>query len=78
MNYKEGAKEKEPLIRQLDSFRKWRNWIAIPLIVVGVISLMLPILPGLAFLFLGIMLINPELADRIKDKVLNLKKRFVG
>lgn len=78
MNYKEGAKEKEPLIRQLDSFRKWRNWIAIPLIVVGVISLMLPILPGLAFLFFGIMLIKPELADRIKDKVLNLKKRFVG
>ena len=78
MNYKEGTKEKEPLIRQLDSFRKWRNWIAIPLIVVGVISLLLPILPGLVFLFLGIMLINPDLADRIKDKVLNLKKRFFG
>ena len=69
---------KKPLIEQLKSFRKWRNWIAIPLIAIGVISLLLPVLPGILIIFLGIMLINPELADRIREKVTNLKKKFVG
>jgi len=69
---------KKPLIKQLESFRKWRNWIAMPLIALGVLSLLLPILPGVLIIFLGIMLFNPELADRIKDKVINLKRKFVG
>jgi len=69
---------KKPLIEQLESFRKWRNWIAIPLIALGILSLLLPILPGVLIIFLGIMLFNPELADRIKDKVMNLKRKFVG
>lgn len=69
---------KIPLIKQLESFRKWRNWIAIPLIVIGIISLLLPVLPGLLIIFLGIMLVNPDFADRIKDKVINIKKKFVG
>ncbi|MCH7783342.1 hypothetical protein IID62_09790 [candidate division KSB1 bacterium] len=76
MSYEKTSKK--PLIEQLKSFRKWRNWIAIPLIAIGVISLLLPILPGILIIFLGIMLINPELADRIREKVTNLKKKFVG
>ena len=76
MSYEKTSKK--PLIEQLKSFRKWRNWIAIPLIAIGVISLLLPILPGILIIFLGIMLINPELADRISEKVTNLKKKFVG
>lgn len=69
---------KIPLIKQLESFRKWRNWIAIPLIALGVVSLLLPVIPGLLIIFLGIMLVNPDLADRIKDKVINLKNKVVG
>ena len=76
MSYEKTSKK--PLIEQLESFRKWRNWIAIPLIAIGVISLLLPVLPGILIIFLGIMLINPELADRIREKVTNLKKKFVG
>ena len=76
MSYEKTSKK--PLIEQLKSFRKWRNWIAIPLIAIGVISLLLPILPGILIIFLGIMLINPELADRIREKFTNLKKKFVG
>lgn len=69
---------KKPLIEQLESFRKWRNWIAIPLIVIGVMSLLLPVLPGLLIIFLGIMLINPDLADSIREKLTNFKKKFVN
>ena len=76
MSYEKTSKK--PLIEQLESFRKWRNWIAIPLIAIGVISLLLPVLPGILIIFLGIMLINPELADRIREKFTNLKKKFVG
>ena len=76
MSYEKTSKK--PLIEQLESFRKWRNWIAIPLIAIGVISLLLPILPGILIIFLGIMLINPELADRIREKFTNLKKKFVS
>ena len=76
MSYEKTSKK--PLFEQLESFRKWRNWIAIPLIAIGVISLLLPILPGILIIFLGIMLINPELADRIREKFINLKKKFVS
>ena len=69
---------KKPLINQLDSFRKWRNWIAIPLIAIGIMSLLLPVLPGLLIIFLGIMLVNPELAETIKEKIINLKKKYVS
>jgi len=69
---------KIPLIKQLESFRKWRNWIAVPLIAIGVIGLLLPILPGFLIIFLGIILLNPELADRIKEKVINLKRKYVN
>ncbi|KPK93170.1 hypothetical protein AMJ80_06095 [bacterium SM23_31] len=64
--------EKKPLVDRIMKFRKWRNWIAIPLILVGIVSLALPILPGIAILFLGILLINPGLAYKIKDKIMRL------
>ena len=69
--------EKKPLIDRIMKFRKLRNWIAIPLIIIGVVSLALPILPGLAFIFLGIVLINPGLAYTIKDKIIQLYKKIL-
>jgi len=64
--------EKKPLVDRIMKFRKWRNWVAIPLIILGIIGLALPILPGIAILFLGILLINPGLAYKIKDKIMRL------
>jgi len=63
---------RKPLVDRIMKFRKWRNWIAIPLILLGIVSLALPILPGFAILFLGILLINPGLAYTIKDKIMRL------
>ena len=60
---------KEPLINEIMTFSKWRNWIAIPLIILGIAGLILPVLPGLAILFIGILLINPDLASSLKDKI---------
>ena len=68
--------EEKPLIDRIMKFRKWRNWIAIPLIIIGIVSLALPILPGIAILFLGILLINPGLAYNIKEKIIRLYKKF--
>jgi len=64
--------KKEPLISRISSFRKWRNYIAIPLILLGVISLALPILPGLAIIFIGVVLINPDLADRVRNRIMDI------
>jgi len=69
--------EKKPLLDRIMKFRKWRNWIAIPLIIIGVVGLALPILPGIAILFLGILLINPGLAYTIKDKIIQLYKNIM-
>ena len=66
---------REPLVKQIMSFRRWRNWIAVPLIVVGAASLVLPIIPGLLILFIGILLIKPDFADSIRERVMQLTKR---
>ena len=77
MSYKTPGASKKPLIDRIMKFRKWRIWIAIPLIILGVIGLVLPILPGLAFIFLGIVLISPGLADIIKEKTIRLYKKIL-
>lgn len=40
----------------------------ITLIVVGVISLVIPLLPGLLFIFLGLGLVSPKFQSWIKAK----------
>ncbi len=42
----------------------------VALILLGLVGLILPILPGWVFLFTGLTLINPRLAERLKKKVI--------
>ncbi len=60
---------KRSLLSRIESFRKWRMIIAIPLIILGTASLLLPVIPGILILFLGIALINPDLAEKFKNNV---------
>ncbi|MFC1513759.1 hypothetical protein ACFL5P_02000 [candidate division KSB1 bacterium] len=64
--------KREPLFVQILEFSKWRKIIAVPLIIIGIIGLVLPFLQGLLIIFLGIMLINPDAADNIRNHI----KRF--
>ncbi|MCP4723649.1 MAG: hypothetical protein GY863_01360 [bacterium] len=67
---------KKPLLSRIKSFRKWRTFVAIPLIIIGCAALVLPVIPGVLILFLGIALFNPDLAEKMKDSVSNFVKSF--
>ncbi len=53
--------------------------VGIVLVLIGIVGLMLPIMPGWVFIFAGLSLIAPRLADRIKRRVLRkfFKKEMV-
>lgn len=74
--YVNSDKTKKPLINEILAFRKLRNWLIIPLLVLGAIGIILPILPGLLLIFTGLVLWKPELADKIKAELVKLRKRF--
>ncbi len=54
------------LRREIRSFSKTRGFIAIPLVLLGILGLVLPIIPGTLFLFIGVVLIAPSLEEKIK------------
>jgi uncharacterized protein YqgC (DUF456 family) len=64
------------LIKEILAFRKLRNWLIIPLLTIGCIGIILPILPGLLLIFTGLVLWKPELADKIKTELVKLQKKF--
>ncbi len=68
----QGSINKESLLKRIESFRKWKLFLAVPLIVIGVFGLLIPILPGLLILFVGVAIIKPELAEDWKNRALNL------
>jgi len=50
---------------EIRSFRRTRPVLAIPVLIVGAIGLVFPVIPGLALLFLGLMLILPRTGDKL-------------
>jgi len=70
--------KKEPLLKQILEFQRIKNWLIIPLIILGVFSLMIPVMPGLLFIFAGIMIWKPGVADKIKDKISSIYESVVG
>ncbi len=67
----------KPLYKKILNFEKWRElWIA-PLIILGVIGLIIPVLPGLLILYIAIVLIDPDRADRIKNYFINVFEGFL-
>jgi uncharacterized protein YqgC (DUF456 family) len=65
---------KKTLLDQIKSFRKWRTFVAVPLIIIGFAALLLPVIPGVLILFLGIALINPDFAEKVKNGVTKFVK----
>lgn len=61
------TEEKKPLWEEIVEFTKSKNKLAIALIVLGSVGLILPIIPGLLLVAVGIYLLKPEWADKIKE-----------
>jgi len=61
-------KQRQKLRKKIRSFGRIKGFIAIPLLLVGVLGLILPIIPGAIFLFIGIVLIAPSLEGKIKNR----------
>ncbi|MCK5032644.1 MAG: hypothetical protein KAS18_03395 [Calditrichia bacterium] len=59
--------EKKPLWEEIVDFTKSKNKLAVALIALGLIGLVLPILPGLLLIAVGIYLLKPEWVDKIKE-----------
>jgi hypothetical protein len=59
----------EPTSKEVDTMEKI---LGIFFILLGILGMIFPVLPGFIFLFIGISLISPTLAVKIK----NLKRRY--
>lgn len=55
------------LLDEIRAFRKGKPFIAIPLIVVGLFGLVLPIIPGMLLILLGVTFLYPSF---FKEKIL--------
>ena len=59
--------EKKPLWEEIVDFTKSKNKLAVSLIVIGLLGLVLPILPGLLLVAVGVYLLKPEWAEKVKE-----------
>ena len=57
------------LRRDIRSFGKLKGLLAIPFIFIGIWGLILPIIPGTVFLFLGVVLLVPSLENKMKNLI---------
>jgi len=60
--------EKKPLWEEIVDFTKSKNKLAVVLIALGLIGLVLPILPGILLILVGIYLLKPEWVEKIKEQ----------
>jgi hypothetical protein len=51
--------QKEPLLNQIVTFRKWQYWIGVPLIIIGGLTVLSALLPGLIVLSIGCIIVLP-------------------
>lgn len=68
------AKKKPLYERVIESRPLRKKYMAFFLIGLGMVGLLLPFLPGLALLFIGLMLIFPKKAEKFIKKI----RRAVG
>jgi len=59
--------EKKPLWEEIVDFTKSKNKLAVVLIGIGVLGLILPIIPGLLLIAVGVYLLKPEWAEAVKE-----------
>ena len=64
---------KKPLWQDILSYTRSKNKIAVALIIIGVLGLALPVLPGVLLIVIGLLILKPEWADKLKQKLRNNK-----
>ncbi len=64
----------KPLYKKILDFEQWREFWILPLILIGLIGILLPIIPGLLILYFALMMIDPEKADKVRDFFVDLIK----
>ena len=62
------------LLDEIMAFRKGKPFIAVPLIIVGLLGLVLPVIPGMVLIALGLTLLYPSFfKEKIWKKYRNYK-----
>lgn len=60
---------KKTLVEEISDFRKAKKVLIPVLLTVGCLGLFLPVLPGLAFIFLGFVLLFPKQGNDLLNKI---------
>ena len=58
---------KRKLRKEIRLFSRIKGFVAIPLILIGVLGLVLPIIPGTVFLVVGVILLVPSFEEKMKS-----------
>jgi len=66
------------LREEIRQFQKRKTRFAVPIIVLGLLGLVLPVIPGLALLALGVMLLFPMQGRRLIERIRNYFRRWSG
>ena len=61
--------QKKDLVDEIKDFRQNKKKLIPVVIVLGILGLLLPILPGVALLFFGFLLIFPKEGDNLLNKI---------
>jgi len=61
-------KEHSPY-KEILKFSKTKKLVAIPLLLLGILGLFLPVIPGLALIFLAVFLLLPKESEKLLDKI---------
>ncbi len=61
--------EKKDLVDEIKDFRKNKKKLILIVVVFGILGLFLPILPGVALLFFGFLLIFPREGETLLKKI---------
>ena len=57
--------KRKSLRAEVRRFSKQKTWLAIPLLLLGLLGLVLPIIPGLALIFVGILFLAPRSGEKL-------------
>ena len=67
---------KRPLYKEILEFSKTKKLLAIPLFILGLLGLILPIIPGLALIFIASLFLFPKESEKLLDKIKQLLNRL--
>ncbi len=60
--------ENKPLWEEIVDFTKSKNKLAVVLIGLGILGLVLPIIPGILLIAVGVYLLKPEWIEKVKEQ----------